>query len=514
MGQVFRAVAVGAGGVERPACVKLLQSGMVGSPELRRRFEDEARLSFLLTHANIVTVYDAGALDDVSYIAMELVEGCDLGQLLQAALERHRATVPVGHALFAAREAAKGLDYAHRRTDGAGQPLGVVHRDVSPANILVSWEGEVKVADFGVARWSAGARMTQGQTLIGKCAYMSPEQARGEPVDRRSDLFSLGVVLYELLTGVNPFRGPMTTDAEAIARIRAGRFDAPSAVSSAIVPELEALVLRAMAPAPDERWASCGELAEAIERLAAHQGVVLSASAFAGYVRELSPPGALRPLGEPAAGLPLPATAPTVDVVNPGPQSTAAPATWPAPPQRTEASLADGDEDDVPRSSGGRWRLLALGALVGVGLLGGGLRLARPPRTVTQGPPSRPSPAPPLSPPPRLGAPAATLTSAPPRDTRVEPSSTPGRRAGAIAAPTGWLSVNTTPWSEVRLDGRDLGATPILRRKVPAGDHTVRLTTSASGQHAERRILVRPGEHVRVVLELGAQPTTAEPPAP
>src|SRR3954470_8635238 len=195
MGKVYRARVVGAAGFEKIVALKFMLPRKAGDAESLRMFQEEARLAASLAHANIVGILDFGVRGGNWYLAMEYIPGANLRALLEKA--KARGTVmPPAHAAFIAAEIARGLQYAHTRPGEDGKPLGVVHRDVSPQNVVVSWHGEVKVLDFGIAL--ARNRAPDDSTVVrGKFAYMSPERALGEPMDFRSDIFSLGAVLYE-----------------------------------------------------------------------------------------------------------------------------------------------------------------------------------------------------------------------------------------------------------------------------------------------------------------------------
>jgi serine/threonine-protein kinase len=201
MAEVWLAVAHGASGFEKRVAVKTLRREHVGDAALERLLIDEARLLGRLAHRNLVAVHDLGVDDGVYWVRMDFVDGVDLGALLAA------RRPPVGLALLVAEEVALALDYVHRAADDAGRPLGLVHRDVSPENILLSRAGEVKLADFGVAKATLLRDVTRAGVRKGKYAYMSPEQVLGEPLGARSDQFGLGVTLMELLVGRRPYDG-------------------------------------------------------------------------------------------------------------------------------------------------------------------------------------------------------------------------------------------------------------------------------------------------------------------
>src|SRR4051812_16015823 len=211
MAEVFKAKSYGVEGFEKVVVIKRILPELARSKEFVDMFIHEAKLAVRLSHANIVQVFDLGIAPgsdvlgspsaDAYYMAMEFVHGFDLATLL-ARCRRQQVTLPVDMCVYIAAEVAKGLDHAHRRRDEQSKALGIVHRDVSPQNVLLSLEGEIKVTDFGIAKARGALETssvddTRSRQLHGKFGYMSPEQARGENVDARSDLFSLGILLYE-----------------------------------------------------------------------------------------------------------------------------------------------------------------------------------------------------------------------------------------------------------------------------------------------------------------------------
>jgi serine/threonine-protein kinase len=288
MGEVHRGLDVGWGGVERPVAVKLISEELSKHPDFVQTFVDEARLSYQLSHANIVQVRDIGQSGDKYFIAFEWIEGVDVGTLLRRLASVAHQTMPLRFAVLIAVEAARGLDYAHRFRDAEGRALMLVHRDVSPPNLLISYEGEVKVTDFGIARWRMRQAASLPGALKGKLGYMAPEQARGDDVDLRVDVFSLGCVLYEMLTGVNPFTSGRPEN-DVIARLRSGTCDPPS-THLHLPPSLEAIVLRAMAPGREERYASCAQLREDLEAFARRESYSLSPSHLGEFLRSLMSP--------------------------------------------------------------------------------------------------------------------------------------------------------------------------------------------------------------------------------
>src|SRR6185437_15032837 len=211
------------------------------------------------SHANIVQVFDLGRVEHVGgeptsyFIAMEYVPGLDLATLLTRC-RKQKISVPLGLAVFVTAEVAKALDHAHRRRDEQSRPLGIVHRDISPQNILISWEGEVKVTDFGIAKAKDSIdEEPEGRPgrVRGKLAYMSPEQSQGASLDGRSDIFSLGTVLYEMIAGSNPFVAP--TAFETLRRVQASEYPPLELLRADAPPPLVEIVAKMLAKSPDDR---------------------------------------------------------------------------------------------------------------------------------------------------------------------------------------------------------------------------------------------------------------------
>ena len=252
-------------------------------------FVDEARLAMHLNHPNICHVYAFGEEQGSYYIAMEWVDGMPLSKLIRRA--RERGGVPIPIALRVVAQVAEALDYAHRACDEAGEPLGIVHRDVSPQNVMVSYDGPVKLLDFGIAKASSHSTRTEAGVVKGKFAYMSPQQCLGEPIDARADVFALGLCLYEILTGRNPFRRQTEFDT-----MRAIVYEDAPPLADAIAQrepraevqrELEALVQRATAKKPEERFQSAAEMQIAIEQALARSGAVVTAAKVGELMHDL-----------------------------------------------------------------------------------------------------------------------------------------------------------------------------------------------------------------------------------
>lgn len=297
MGELWRGRLPGAAGWEKDVAVKTILPHLVDDEAFVNRFVDEARIAVTLSHGNIVPVFDMGEDDGRYFIAMEYVRGADLRRLLRT-LRGNGERVPDAFALYIAAEIARGLDYAHSREDDAGEPLHIVHRDVSPSNILISREGDVKLADFGIA--SARSRLTRTMTgeLKGKLAYMSPEQASGQSVDPRSDLYALGAVLFEMLAGRRAFDG--ASDMELLAQVQHGDRPGLGALRPDLDDDIVAVVERALAMDPDERYPTAEALQVELQRLLYRETGPITQRQLSEWARRvvpLSQPPSAAPMG-------------------------------------------------------------------------------------------------------------------------------------------------------------------------------------------------------------------------
>lgn len=263
MATVFAARKVGAGGFERLVVLKRVHRHLLSSPEFRNMFRDEARVASMIHHPNVVPVIDVVEWESELLLVMEYVDSSSLATLVKASRSRRGSLAPEVSARILA-DTLNGLYAAHESVDMAGRRLDVVHRDVSPQNILVAADGSSRLIDFGVAKARHRLTETRSGSLKGKYAYMSPEQTRGQPVDARSDLFSTGAVLFEVLTGRSLFRGE--TDFETMQRILSAPVPRPSVISPKVPAALDAVVLRSLERDPDRRFQSAAEMLEHLER--------------------------------------------------------------------------------------------------------------------------------------------------------------------------------------------------------------------------------------------------------
>ncbi len=263
MAEVFKAKMFGVEGFEKIVAIKKILPEVAEDGDFIRMFIDEAKIAVQLQHPNIVQILELGKIEDSYFIAMELVNGRDL-KTIRKRLKKVELLMPVEQSAHIIAQVCDGLDYAHRKTDEKMNPLNIVHRDISPQNIIVSYEGTVKLIDFGIAKAKSKSTKTQAGMLKGKFSYMSPEQVSAMPLDRRSDIFSLGVVLFEMLTGKRLFLGK--NDVETLEKIRKAEVPPPSVFNHDISPELDRIVLRSLARNRDERYQWASEFAEDLKR--------------------------------------------------------------------------------------------------------------------------------------------------------------------------------------------------------------------------------------------------------
>ncbi|MEC9442437.1 MAG: serine/threonine-protein kinase [Myxococcota bacterium] len=258
MAEVFRAKPLNSPSTDRFLALKRILPHLAEDEEFIKMFVDEAKLCVHLRHPNIVHIFELGKFQSSSYILMEYIPGQDL-LALQKRLRQRRLIMSVAQACYVVMELAKGLDYAHKATDDYGRPLNIIHRDVSPQNVLISYGGQVKLIDFGVAKAAVQSTKTQVGVLKGKFGYMSPEQIRGEAIDQRSDIFAAGTVLWELLTNRRLFTGD--NEFEIFQKVRDANVDPPSAKNPQIPPEVDRIVMKALTAHPEQRYSYCADLA-------------------------------------------------------------------------------------------------------------------------------------------------------------------------------------------------------------------------------------------------------------
>lgn len=262
MAELYRARFQAMAGVSKPVVIKKILPAFADSDAFVRMFVNEARIAVSLSHGNIAQVFDFGEIDGEYFLAMEYVHGQPLSRVLRRTHALQFPYLPEAIALQIGMGMCRGLYYAHSRVDDRGRSLQIVHRDVSPQNVLLGYGGEVKIVDFGIARARNATDATMQATGVkGKFPYFSPEQARGEPVDLHTDLYATGVVLYQMLCGRLPHLGKMVPAMQSIIK---GEFPPPRSLNPRLSPALEATLLRAMAYAPADRFQSAQEMEHAL----------------------------------------------------------------------------------------------------------------------------------------------------------------------------------------------------------------------------------------------------------
>ena len=282
MAEIYLCRLSGTAGFEKLTVVKRILPTVANDPTFVQMFLDEARLAATLQHPNIADVYEVGDHEGAPFFAMEFIHGQDVRSIRLASRARGE-TVPLAIALAIVHGTASALDYAHDRTGSDGKNLGLVHRDVSTSNILVSYEGSVKLIDFGIARAASRSHQTQTGTLKGKIPYMSPEQCRGQPMDRRSDLWSLGVLMYELTVGRRPFRGE--NDFAIMDQIVHHETPKPSAAMRDYPPELEAIVMKLLERKLEARYQTAEQMLHDLDPFLAQHRLWVSPKPMSRYMR-------------------------------------------------------------------------------------------------------------------------------------------------------------------------------------------------------------------------------------
>lgn len=544
MGTVYRASRRGSHGFSKRVAIKIIHDEFLNQPEVQALFTDEARLAARLSHPNICQVFDFGVERDTYYLVMEYVPGFSLVDIMRA--QRARGALPPPHLVARViADAARGLHHAHELRSERGALLNVVHRDVSPENIRVTPDGNVKVLDFGIARWAERVTVTRQSVVRGKAAYMSPEQVRGDPLDRRADVFALGVVMYELFTCRPLF--PRDDFAETMLAVEQMPIPDLRDCAPDVPAELVAIVSQALERDPARRFATAEQMTIAVEHVVTRLGLPASAEALAHHLQTLGI-GALAIETESAAGLLAPAAA--VGDAYPSRISTVdttAPAALPVqaglrhhtevlPEDALRAARAvdpNALTDPLPADAGptapldgrrARWHRpgvwIALGAVAGLATVALIARLAIHQSQAT--------------PMPAVAHGDAAIAHGGGRDaaiatattTAIEPAAADaGANDGAIARPRadrsksrprlrpgggatsapaagrGTISVFAHPWANVRIDGVPVGPTPLRNYLVSAGSHTIEVVAPDTNRVREaREVSVTAGGHQDVTV--------------
>ena len=285
MAEVFRGVAESMEGFKRSVAIKRILPQLTKNQKFVSMFLDEARLSLQLQHANIVQVYDISKTPDNAYfLVMEFVDGCNLKALIERQKQKTKR-IEVPHAIYMMMECCKALNYAHFLDHPeTGEPLNIVHRDISPPNVLLSKNGEVKIVDFGLAKASTSIEATDPGVVKGKFSYLSPEAASAQPVDHRADVFAVGIILWELFTGRRLFYGE--TDYQTVELVRQAKIPSMAALNPDVEPELEQVVRKALSRMPDERYQNANDLADALAQYLFSRKMKVTARDIAALVKD------------------------------------------------------------------------------------------------------------------------------------------------------------------------------------------------------------------------------------
>lgn len=292
MAEVYVAKTRGIGGFEKLVAIKVIHPRYSEDDHFIQMLVEEAKISVQLSHVNIAQTFDLGCIDNVYFIAMEYIEGADAYRVVKRAYDKTRS-LPVDLCCYIGAEVCHGLAYAHRKRDAEGRPMGIVHRDISPQNVLISYAGEVKLVDFGIAKAALRTGQTEVGVIKGKYYYMSPEQSWGDPVDQRSDVFSTGLLLHELLTGEMVYKEnnvPALLD-----QVRKAEIDGPASKRSDIPLELDRVVMRALAKEPVDRYQSAHALAQELTEILYRMSPTFTSGKLASLMSDLFAEAPRRP---------------------------------------------------------------------------------------------------------------------------------------------------------------------------------------------------------------------------
>ncbi len=285
MAEVFRGVAESMEGFKKSVAIKRVLPNLTKNEKFVAMFLDEARLSLFLQHANIVQVFDISRTPDNAYfLVMEFVDGCNLKSLIERQKQKNKR-IEVAHTIYILMACCTALNYAHfLEHPETNEPLGIVHRDISPPNILISKNGEVKLVDFGLAKANSQIESTDEGVVKGKFSYLSPEAASGQPVDHRADVFAVGILLWEMLTGRRLFMGE--TDYQTVELVRQAKIPSIAALNPEVEPELEGIVRKALAKDVEDRYASAADLGEALAQYLFSRRMKVTARDIASLVKD------------------------------------------------------------------------------------------------------------------------------------------------------------------------------------------------------------------------------------
>ncbi|HEY2746731.1 MAG TPA: protein kinase [Polyangia bacterium] len=494
MAEIFLARTKSIQGFEKYLVIKRILGHRTQDPEFVRMFLDEARVAATLDHPNIVQIYDVGHVDNEYFIAMEYLRGHNLIEIVRAGAKLGYAKPPLEHVVSILTQCCAGLHYAHDKRDFEGRSLEIVHRDVTPQNVVVSFDGSVKVVDFGIAKAATREVETLAGTLKGKIGYMSPEQCRGAPVDRRSDIFAVGIILFELTTGKRLYHE--RSDFDTLKKIIEGPVPSPRDLLPFYPAFLNAIVVRCLQKNADDRYQTARDLHSDLDAFARDNQLVTGTVPLSQYMERIYADELATHKSADAAAM---ATAAQVTMT--GSSSS----------YLGEASRRTSSPMATPLAAARKQHFLRLGLQAAIAvmlvLLGGGVvfwktkhddvsrQTAAPLTAAAAVPAAQPvAVAPGAAVAPKAGAPAAAV---PPTGAAVAAApvpSAPAHSRPAARPGDAHITVASEPRCELLVDGVPYGATPLIDLAVPAGKHTIVLLNSAANVRETKKVQLREGE--------------------
>ncbi len=496
MAEIYLARTKSIQGFEKYLVIKKILRNRASDPEFIRMFLDEARVAATLDHPNIVQIYDVGSVDEEYFIAMEYLRGKNLIEIVRGGAKLGYSKPPLEHVCSALSAVCAGLHYAHEKRDMQGRPLEIVHRDITPQNIVINFDGAVKVVDFGIAKAATREVETLAGTLKGKIGYMSPEQCRGLAVDRRSDVFAIGIILYELTTGKRLYHE--RSDFETLKKIIEGPVPSPREILPFYPAALNTIVVRCLQKNPEDRYQSARELHADLDAFARDNQLVTGTVPLSQYMerifadelasqKEADPSGSGLALAQQMQG------------------STASSYSYLGEASRRSSLI------EAPLAAARRQLVMtrvyqaaaAIGLMVAAGtFVWWRVKPAANVQSLAVVAPVAPPPAlvPAAAPPPaQVAAAAAPAPAAPaaPAAVAVAPAPVPGLVAKPKPAPKpgdAHITVASTPSCELLVDGTPYGATPVIDVAVPAGRHSIVLLNSAANIRETQKVSLSTGQ--------------------
>ncbi len=491
MAEIFLARTKSIQGFEKYLVIKRILAHRTQDPEFVRMFLDEARVAATLDHPNIVQIYDVGHVDNEYFIAMEYLRGHNLIEIVRAGAKLGYAKPPLEHVVSILTQCCAGLHYAHDKRDFEGRSLEIVHRDVTPQNVVVSFDGSVKVVDFGIAKAATREVETLAGTLKGKIGYMSPEQCRGAPVDRRSDVFAVGIILFELTTGKRLYHE--RSDFDTLKKIIEGPVPSPRDLLPFYPAFLNAIVVRCLQKNPDDRYQTARDLHADLDAFARDNQLVTGTVPLSQYMERIYADELATHKSADAAAM---ATAAQVTMT--GSSSS----------YLGEASRRSSSPIATPLATARKQHLMRLGLQAAIAvllvLLGGGVvfwktkhdDVSRQAVAAAAVPAAQPAAASGAAVAPKAAAPAGLPVAAVPTGVAVAAAvpSAPAHSRPTAKPGDAHITVASSPSCELLVDGVPYGATPLIDLAVPAGKHVIVLLNSSASVRETKKVQLREGE--------------------